>query len=107
MTENKIVKHILLVKISPQKTAEQFEAFICAFRELTKKIDGILSFEYGRNNSPEGLDRGMTHVITLTFVDAAARDAYLPHPEHVQFGRYLGETSILEDIIVADYTPQE
>ena len=107
MTDNTSVRHILLVKIAPQKTAQQIDEFIAAFRDLTKKIDGILAFEYGQNNSPEGKDRGMTHVITLTFVDAAARDAYLPHPEHLRFGRWMRETGILEEIIVVDYTPRE
>ncbi len=34
------------------------------------------------DGSREGLTRGFTHGVHMTFVDAAARDAYLPHPEH-------------------------
>jgi hypothetical protein len=48
----------------------------------------------------------MTHVISLTFVSPEARDAYLPHPEHVKFARWLGELGIIENLIVVDYTPQ-
>jgi hypothetical protein len=105
--ENKVVRHILFIKVSPQATAEKFAEVIRSFRDLTKKIDGILSFEYGENNSSEGLNQGMTHAIVLTFVDAAARDAYLPHPEHVRFARWLGETGVLDALIVLDFTPQK
>ena len=48
----------------------------------------------------------MTHVITLTFINAAARDAYLPHPAHIQFGEFLGKLGILEALLVIDYIPQ-
>ena len=43
------------------------------------------------NNSPEGKNLGFTHVYMLTFEDAAARDAYLPHPDHAKFGELLGK----------------
>jgi hypothetical protein len=107
MMKNTIVRHILVCKFVPQMTAEQFAEFIARFSALKEKIEGIISFEYGANNSPEGKDLGMTHVITLTFVDTAARDAYLPHPEHVKFGQWLGEAGIFKDLIVVDYVPQE
>jgi hypothetical protein len=41
----------------------------------------------------------------MTFTDAAARDTYLPHPEHKKFGQLLGRLGILEDAFVVDYTP--
>lgn len=103
--ENQIVRHVLLCKFSPQMTTVQFEELITAFRALKDKIPGILAFEYGANNSSEGLDQGMTHVITLTFADAAARDAYLPHPEHVNFASWFTGLGLLETLMVVDYTP--
>ena len=104
--ENLIVRHILLGKFRPEMTAAQFEEFILRFRELAEKIPGILSFEYGENNSPEGKDMGMTHVIIVTFTNAAARDAYLVHPDHIRFGTWLGEINLLQDLVVVDFTPQ-
>jgi hypothetical protein len=101
-----IVRHVLVCKFSSTTTAEQLAECMARFRALTTKIDGILSFEFGANNSPEGLDRGMTHVISLTFTSAAARDAYLPHPEHVKFASWLGGSKLLDELIVVDYTPQ-
>lgn len=49
--------------------------------------------------------QGFTHVYLLTFKDAAARDAYLPHPEHKKFGQVLGKSGIFVDAFVVDYTP--
>jgi NAD(P)-dependent dehydrogenase (short-subunit alcohol dehydrogenase family) len=47
--------------------------------------------QYGVNNSPENLHKGFTHVYLITFENADARDAYLPHPEHKKFGELLGK----------------
>ena len=55
--ENTPVRHVLIVRFSPAMTASQFDQFINAFRDLSRKIEGILSFEYGENVSPEGLTR--------------------------------------------------
>ncbi len=57
--ENKIVRHVLIGRFSPEMTAGQFDELIRAFSELAKKIEGILSFEYGENNSPEGLNEAL------------------------------------------------
>lgn len=58
------------------------EALFEELRALQQGIAGISSFQGGAYNSPEGLARGFTHGFTMTFADAAARDAYLPHPLH-------------------------
>ena len=56
-------------------------------------------------NDPENKNLGFTHVYQMTFTDAAARDTYLPHPEHNKFGQLLGSLGILEEAFVVDYTP--
>ncbi len=103
--DEQIVRHVLVCKFAQSMSAETFESLIREFRGLATKVPGILSFEYGANNSPEGLDQGMTHVISLTFKDAAARDAYLPHPEHRRFVEFMNGLQVLETILVVDYTP--
>ncbi len=55
------------------------------------------------NNSPEGKNLGFTHVYLATFESVAARDAYLPHPEHKKFGDLLGKLGVVEDVFVVDY----
>jgi hypothetical protein len=100
------VRHVVVFKFRPDATDAQIQQVTDAFRELQDKIPGILAFEHGRNHSPEGKDLGFTHVYTLTFEDAAARDAYLPHADHAAFGQLLGELGIHEDVFVVDYDPQ-
>jgi hypothetical protein len=106
MMEHNPVRHVLLFRFRPGTTAESFQAFILAFRELSRKIEGIISFEHGANNSSEGLNHGMTHVVTLTFASVEARDAYLPHPEHRKFIEWFGPLDIIEELLVIDYIPQ-
>jgi len=103
---NKHVKHVIAIRLRMDTTDEVFHAFIQAARELVNKIEGIISFEYGANNSSEGLNRGMTHVIVLTFAHVQARDAYLPHPEHRRFAEWVRQLDIIEELLVIDYSPQ-
>ena len=100
------VRHVVVFKYRPTATAVQIQQVTDAFRALQNSIPGILAFEQGVNNSPQGKNLGFTHVYTLTFESAAARDAYLPHPEHAAFGRLLGTLGVLEDAFVVDYHPQ-
>ena len=106
--ERKIVtsgrlKAILLVSDRPE---EQIRQVTNAFWDLKNTIPGIVSFEYGVNSSPEAKNHGFTHVYLLTFVDAKARDTYLPHAEHKKFGGLLAKLGILEDVFVIDYAPK-
>jgi hypothetical protein len=102
-TQKQPVRHIVVFKYKAQATPEQIKQVTDAFRDLQKKIPGITGFEDGVNNSPEKKNLGFTHVYMLTFEDAAARDAYLPHPEHAKFGQLLGKLGIVEDVFVVDY----
>lgn len=101
------VKHVVVFKYKASATPEQIEQVTTAFKALKGKIPGIVSFEYGTNNSPEKLNKGFTHVYLLTFTDAAARDAYLPHAEHKKFGELLGKLGVLEEPFVVDFEVNE
>jgi hypothetical protein len=101
--KSKEVKHIVVFKYKATATASQIDEVTTAFIALKTKVPGITAFEYGVNNSPENLNKGFTHVYLLTFKDVAARDAYLPHPEHKKFGELLGRLNILEEPFVVDF----
>lgn len=100
------VRHVVVLKYRAGTTPQQIEEVTNAFRALKDRIPNILSFEHGVNDSPEGRNLGFTHVYLLTFTDAAARDRYLPHPEHQKFGELLGRLGVLEDAFVVDYVPR-
>jgi hypothetical protein len=104
-TSKQPVRHVVVFKYKPGATADQIQQVTTAFRGLRDKIPGITAFEDGVNNSPEGKNLGFTHVYLMTFESAAARDAYLPHPEHKKFGELLGKLGIVADVFVVDYAP--
>lgn len=99
------VRHVVVFKYKPDATPAQIQQVTAAFRALATSIPGITGFEDGVNDSPEGKNQGFTHVYVLTFENAAARDAYLPHPEHKKFGQVLGKSGIFVDAFVVDYVP--
>ena len=99
------VRHVVVFKFKEGTSDAQLKTIVDEFRKLPSKIPGITGFEWGRNNSPEGLDQGFTHIFLVTFRDAASRDAYLPHPAHKNFVKILGPH--LEKPFVVDYDIQE
>ena len=99
------VRHVVVFKYKPEATPAQIQQVTDAFRALATTIPGITAFEDGVNNSPEGKNQGFTHVYLLTFENEAARDAYLPHPEHVKFGTVLRSSGVFVDAFVVDYVP--
>ena len=97
-----MVKHIVLFKFKPETTHEKVAEIIAAFEALPSKIKEIKDFEWGTNNSPEKLDKGLTHAFILTFANEKDRDTYLPHPAHKAFGGIVGPW--LADVTVVDFT---
>jgi Stress responsive A/B Barrel Domain len=78
-----VIRHIVLVTF---KADADVESIFTALKTLQTKIPGIVKITSGADNSPEGLQRGNTHGFTVDFIDATARDVYLPHPEHQKVG---------------------
>jgi hypothetical protein len=100
------VRHVVVFKYRPSASAAQISEVTAAFRALKDRIPGLVSFEHGKNHSPEKLDQGFTHVYLLTFTSVAARDAYLPHPEHKKFGELLSRLGVVESVFVVDFTAE-
>ncbi len=97
----KKLRHVVLFKFKENTAEEAIKKAERAFSELPSKIDVIKEFEWGINNSPEGLDKGFTHCYFITFDSEEGRDIYLPHPDHKAFGEII--SPILEDVLVVDY----
>jgi hypothetical protein len=98
------VQHIVLFKFKPETTPEKVKEIVAAFEALPSKIKEIKGFKWGTNNSPENLNKGLTHAFILTFDSEKDRDAYLPHPAHKAFGGIVG--AWLADVTVVDFTDQ-
>ena len=102
-----VIRHVVVFKYKATATAAQIAEVTAGFRAMKDKIPGILSFEQGKNISPEKLDQGFNHVYLVTFSSVAARDAFLPHPDHKKFGDLLARLGIVESVFVVDFTPQQ
>lgn len=100
-----MIRHVLLISFKPEAQPDEIAALKQAFLDIPDKIPGVLSVEFGENNSPENKNEGYTHCVFMTFEDENARDVYLPHPAH----RALGDIfrPIRQDIIVFDYSVEE
>ena len=97
-----MIQHIVLLKLKPDATAEQKAALLDGLIALKDKISGIESVSGGDDNSPEGKQHGFNWGFVMTFADADARDAYLPHPDHKTLGQQLLRP-IVDDVLVLDY----
>jgi hypothetical protein len=95
------VQHIALFSFKANTPKNVIDQVILDLRRLAKVIPGISSFSAGVNSSPEGLADGLTHGFVMTFEDAVARDAYLPHPEHEKFKSFV--LPHIEKVLVFDY----
>lgn len=100
-TPEKVLRHVVMFKYKNTATEADIITVNDAFAALPSKIKEIKGFEYGTNNSPEGLDKGFTHCYFLTFHSEEDRAIYLPHPDHKAFGEVL--SPFLEDVMVLDY----
>lgn len=96
-----LLRHVVLFKFKKETTPEKIKEIEAAFAGLQEKIPQIHAFEWGLNNSPEGLSKDFTHCFLLSFKSEEDRAVYLPHPDHKAFGELLG--SSLEDVLVIDY----
>jgi lysophospholipase L1-like esterase len=98
---DKLLRHVVLFKFKETSTEADVETIVKAFAALPGRIKEIQDFEWGTDNSPEGLQQGLTHCFFVTFASEADRDAYLPHPAHKEFVDLVGPH--VEKVTVVDY----
>lgn len=99
--QDSVLRHVVLFKFKENTSKKDIAKVEEAFAALPSKIPQIIGYEWGINNSPEGLNKGLTHCFFLTFNSEEDRAIYLPHPDHKAFGAIL--TPHLEDVTVVDY----
>jgi len=77
-----MITHMVLLRFRRDAPKQDVDRVFAELAGLKSRIPGLLSFSGGAYSSPEGMSKGFTHGFCMTFADAAARDVYLPHPEH-------------------------
>ena len=100
-----LLRHVVLVKFKEGTSQEDIAKVEEAFSALENQIPEIKDYEWGLNNSPEGLNDGLTHCFLVTFASEEDRAIYLPHPEHQAFVKILRPH--LEKAVVVDYWANE
>jgi isopropylmalate/homocitrate/citramalate synthase len=106
-TEEKVLsakpalRHVVLFNFKDSTEMTTLREIENAFAALPSKIPSIRDFEWGVNNSTEGLDKGLSHCFLVTFGSEEDRDIYLPHPAHQEFVAMIGP--YVEDVTVVDY----
>ena len=96
-----MLRHIVMFQFKKTSSQDDVQKVVDAFRSLKGSIPQIAAFEYGTDNSPEGLANGFTHCFLVTFKSEADRDVYLPHPKHKEFVEVLKPH--LDKVQVLDY----
>ena len=76
------IKHVVFLHFKPDTSQSLLDEIFRDLQAVVDKLPGVLDFTHGPNASIEGLARGFTHGFVMTFADEAARDAYLPDPDH-------------------------
>jgi sialate O-acetylesterase len=79
------VHHVVLYQFHENVSPEESHEISTALSRLAESIPGVRGFQWGKNNSPEGLSQGYTHAYLLTFQDAASRDAYSRNEAYQRF----------------------
>jgi Stress responsive A/B Barrel Domain len=95
------LRHVVLFGFVSDASEAAIAEVVRRFAELKTLVPGMDAFEWGKNCSPEGVDRGHSHAFLLTFNSSEARDAYLVHPNHVAFSEWV--RSLVSTVTVVDY----
>ncbi|EOG5643125.1 Dabb family protein [Salmonella enterica subsp. enterica serovar Chester] len=95
-----MIRHLLLMKFNSDIPIQKISEIRDVFLSVSDKIPGILSVEWGGNNSSEGKASGFTHCVTMVFMDEFTRGWYLSHTEHFVLKNF---RLFLADIIAFDY----
>ena len=100
--DGQLLRHAVFFSFNEESTEQDIASVTTAFAALPEKIDSIIDFQWGTNNSPENHDDGFTHGFLLTFKDEAGREIYLPHPAHT--GEFADKLKPhMKDVFVIDY----
>ena len=100
MEKNKL-QHIVLIQFKDSTTPDQLVEIEAAAMTL-KGIKGVNDLKMSVNVSPENLNQGYTHSLTMWFERETDRDeVYLPHSVHKAFvDLFVPQT---EKVLVFDY----
>lgn len=99
--DSKKLIHIVLIEFKSTVSKSDMQLVVDAAYSL-QQIEGVEDLNFGENTSPEGLNKGYTHSLTMKFNTAEDRDSvYLPHQIHQKFVKLF--VPLTESVLVYDY----
>jgi len=97
----KKLQHIVLIKYKENTSPKEFKVIEKGAYSL-REIAGVKNLNYSENVSPEKLNKGYTHSLTMYFETEKDRDEiYLPHSIHQKFVKLF--VPFTTDVLVYDY----
>ncbi len=84
-----MVRHCVLLRFAAAVSHGDKDAIFQRLASLQSAVPGFERIVYGANSSVEALSQGFDDGFVIDFVDAAARDSYLVHPDHKSAGAAL------------------
>ena len=84
-----MLTHIVLLDPKDTGAYAQIRQAIEILAALPAKIPGMVGLQHGPNLDFEGKSRRYAYGFVVTFVDKAANDAYVAHPDHQHAGAIL------------------
>lgn len=99
--DSKKLIHLVLIQFQSSMSSSDFQLITDSAYTL-QQIKGVKELNFGKNTSPEGLNNGYTHSLTMKFSSAHDRDSiYLPHEIHQKFVKLF--LPFTESVLVYDY----
>ncbi len=95
------MRHVVMFQFAEAVTPSDAKQIVTEFGELPGRIEEISGYEFGTNIGHEKQAQGFTHCFVVTFDSQADLDAYLPHPAHQEFVKFLDGK--IEKLLVFDY----
>ncbi|KAI0032438.1 hypothetical protein K488DRAFT_85860 [Vararia minispora EC-137] len=101
------VTRFVAFKYKPATTDEQKRRVVGDLVELYKKHADFVNHGPvgGKNNNPDGFDKGFDVVFTLEFKSEKHRDDFIPQPDHIAFKSSI--MPFLEDVLLYDFVKGE
>ena len=98
-----VLRHVVLFAFKESTPEATVAGILEGMEALPGQIDDIERLEYGPDVSGRGLNRGFAYCAVFTFANEAARDRYLPHPDHQAFVTRLRPHLAEDGLLVFDY----
>ncbi|HUS42394.1 MAG TPA: Dabb family protein [Ilumatobacteraceae bacterium] len=84
-----MIRHCVLLRFGVDVSESDKDAIFRRIASLQSVVPGFEGIVCGANSSVERLAQGFDDGFVIEFVDAAARDTYLAHPDHQLAGAAL------------------